>query len=358
MTLIQVKNKTNFFVIGVMSGTSLDGIDLCYVHFEYVSSWKFHIIDAQTIRYSQYWQDRLRTGIALSSSKLVQLNNDYTQLLSEVISTFIKKTPEAPIDAVCSHGHTVFHQPNKGKTLQIGNLPEIADYLNQTVVCDFRTQDVTLGGQGAPLVPIGDALLFSNYDYCINLGGFANLSFEQRNKRIAFDICPVNIVMNFYASKLGFQYDKNGDLASQGKINNQLLSKLNELDFYKKQYPKSLGLEWVQNEVYPLIDSMEKNHIHILRTLVEHIAIQISNIIDQNSSILFTGGGVFNSFLMNRISILSANKVIITSKKIINYKEALIFSLLGLLRIENKNNCLKSVTGANKDHSSGVIFKS
>ena len=188
-------------------------------------------------------------------------------------------------------------------------------------MCDFRTQDVKLGGQGAPLVPIGDELLFPEYDYCINLGGFSNISYREKNKRIAFDICPVNIVMNFYASKFGFQYDKNGDLASQGKINNQLLSKLNELDFYKKQYPKSLGLEWVQNEVYPLIDSMEKNHIHILRTLVEHIAIQISNIVDQNSSILFTGGGVFNSFLMNRISILSANKVIITSKKIINYKE-------------------------------------
>ena len=346
------------YSIGLMSGTSLDGLDLVYVKFNNNSYKDFQIIHADTIPYSEKWKIILQKSIELSANDLNDLDIKYGKFLAERVNEFIIKYSIKNIDFISSHGHTVLHQPEKGITLQIGNGQIISKITKQKVVCDFRTQDVKLGGQGAPLVPIGDELLFPEYDYCINLGGFSNISYREKNKRIAFDICPVNIVMNFYASKLGFQYDKNGDLASQGKINNQLLSKLNELDFYKKQYPKSLGLEWVQNEVYPLIDSMEKNHIHILRTLVEHIAIQISNIVDQNSSILFTGGGVFNSFLMNRISILSANKVIITSKKIINYKEALIFSLLGLLRIENKNNCLKSVTGANKDHSSGVIFKS
>jgi len=346
------------YSIGLMSGTSLDGLDLVYVKFNNNSYKDFQIIHADTIPYSEKWKIILQKSIEFSADDLNDLDIKYGKFLAERVNEFIIKYSIKNIDFISSHGHTVLHQPEKGITLQIGNGQIISKITKQKVVCDFRTQDVKLGGQGAPLVPIGDELLFPEYDYCINLGGFSNISYREKNKRIAFDICPVNIVMNFYASKLGFQYDKNGDLASQGKINNQLLSKLNELDFYKKQYPKSLGLEWVQNEVYPLIDSMEKNHIHILRTLVEHIAIQISNIVDQNSSILFTGGGVFNSFLMNRISILSANKVIITSKKIINYKEALIFSLLGLLRIENKNNCLKSVTGANKDHSSGVIFKS
>lgn len=346
------------YSIGLMSGTSLDGLDLVYVKFNNNSYKDFQIIHADTIPYSEKWKLILQKSIEFSADDLNDLDIKYGKFLAERVNEFIIKYSIKNIDFISSHGHTVLHQPEKGITLQIGNGQIISKITKQKVVCDFRTQDVKLGGQGAPLVPIGDELLFPEYDYCINLGGFSNISYREKNKRIAFDICPVNIVMNFYASKLGFQYDKNGDLASQGKINNQLLSKLNELDFYKKQYPKSLGLEWVQNEVYPLIDSMEKNHIHILRTLVEHIAIQISNIVDQNSSILFTGGGVFNSFLMNRISILSANKVIITSKKIINYKEALIFSLLGLLRIENKNNCLKSVTGANKDHSSGVIFKS
>lgn len=346
------------YSIGLMSGTSLDGLDLVYVKFNNNSYKDFQIIHADTIPYSEKWKIILQKSIEFSADDLNDLDIKYGKFLAERVNEFIIKYSIKNIDFISSHGHTVLHQPEKGITLQIGNGQIISKITKQKVVCDFRTQDVKLGGQGAPLVPIGDELLFPEYDYCINLGGFSNISYREKNKRIAFDICPVNIVMNFYASKLGFQYDKNGDLASQGKINNQLLSKLNELDFYKKQYPKSLGLEWVQNEVYPLIDSMEKNHIHILRTLVEHIAIQISNIVDHNSSILFTGGGVFNSFLMNRISILSANKVIITSKKIINYKEALIFSLLGLLRIENKNNCLKSVTGANKDHSSGVIFKS
>ena len=346
------------YSIGLMSGTSLDGLDLVYVKFNNNSYKDFQIIHADTIPYSEKWKIILQKSIEFSADDLNDLDIKYGKFLAERVNEFIIKYSIKNIDFISSHGHTVLHQPEKGITLQIGNGQIISKITKQKVVCDFRTQDVKLGGQGAPLVPIGDELLFPEYDYCINLGGFSNISYREKNKRIAFDICPINIVMNFYASKLGFEYDKNGDLASQGKINNQLLSKLNELDFYKKQYPKSLGLEWVQNEVYPLIDSMEKNHIHILRTLVEHIAIQISNIIDQNSSILFTGGGVFNSFLMNRISILSANKVIITSKKIINYKEALIFSLLGLLRIENKNNCLKSVTGANKDHSSGVIFKS
>lgn len=346
------------YSIGLMSGTSLDGLDLVYVKFNNNSYKDFQIIHADTIPYSEKWKIILQKSIEFSADDLNDLDIKYGKFLAERVNEFIIKYSIKNIDFISSHGHTVLHQPEKGITLQIGNGQIISKITKQKVVCDFRTQDVKFGGQGAPLVPIGDELLFPEYDYCINLGGFSNISYREKNKRIAFDICPVNIVMNFYASKFGFQYDKNGDLASQGKINNQLLSKLNELDFYKKQYPKSLGLEWVQNEVYPLIDSMEKNHIHILRTLVEHIAIQISNIVDQNSSILFTGGGVFNSFLMNRISILSANKVIITSKKIINYKEALIFSLLGLLRIENKNNCLKSVTGANKDHSSGVIFKS
>ena len=173
-----ISNKSVFYVVGVMSGTSLDGIDLCYVRFEQAESWKFKIIDAKTVDYPKQWQERLQNAITLSASKLVQINNDYTYFLSKVISNFIKQHPKPTIDAICSHGHTIFHQPNLGRTLQIGNLPILSNYLNQTVVCDFRTQDISLGGQGAPLVPVGDALLFPQYDYCINLGGFANISYE------------------------------------------------------------------------------------------------------------------------------------------------------------------------------------
>ena len=239
-----------------MSGTSLDGIDLCLSSFEFGTSWQFQINAAETVEYSEKWKQRLRTAIDLDSKELDKLNADYTLFLAEVIQAFIDAHSVTTIDAVCSHGHTVFHQPSLGKTLQIGNLPILATYLNQTVVCDFRTQDVALGGQGAPLVPIGDALLFSEHDYCLNLGGFANISFEQNSDRIAFDICPVNIVLNHYVASLGMAYDSEGQIAAKGTVFKPLLEALNALEFYKQQPPKSLGFEWVQSEIFPLIESL------------------------------------------------------------------------------------------------------
>jgi anhydro-N-acetylmuramic acid kinase len=358
MKQISFKNNTKFHVIGVMSGTSIDGIDLCYVCFEYGTAWKFEIIDAQTLGYSRQWQNRLRDALTLAPSELEQLNLDYTQYLSEVISGFIKKHPQVPLDAVCSHGHTVFHQPELGRTFQIGNLASLASCLNQTVVCDFRTQDVALGGQGAPLVPIGDALLFSDYDYCINLGGFANLSFERDNKRIAFDVCPVNILLNYYVKPLGMSYDSEGRLASKGMICNPLLVALNALDYYAAPPPKSLGLEWVQRHIIPLVDSYKLEASDSLRTLVEHIAFQISRVLisyDLKNG-LPTGGGVFNSFLLERISSLCLQEISAGDPVIIEFKEALIFGFLGVLRLQDLSNCLQSVTGARQDHSSGCIF--
>jgi anhydro-N-acetylmuramic acid kinase len=226
----------------------------------------------------------------------------------------------------------------------------------QQVICDFRTQDVQLGGQGAPLVPIGDALLFSEYDYCLNLGGFANVSFKKGGERIAYDICPVNIVLNHYVKKLGLEFDDSGKIASTGKINSDLLAKLNQLEFYQKDSPKSLGLEWVQSHIFPLIDKLETDISVILRTFVEHVATQISNSIKPGTSVLSTGGGAYHTFLMGRIQELLHTEIVLPSPKLIDFKEALIFAFLGLLRTKNENNCLKTVTGASRDHSSGVVF--
>ena len=226
----KLNKKSKYHVIGVMSGTSLDGIDLCLSSFEFGSSWQFQITAAETYEYSEKWKERLRTAINLNSKELENLNAEYTQFLANVIQSFMEAHKIRTIDAVCSHGHTVFHEPSLGKTLQIGNSPVLATYLNQTVVCDFRTQDVALGGQGAPLVPIGDALLFPEYDYCLNLGGFANISFEQNNKRIAFDICPVNIVLNHYVVPLGKAYDSEGQIAGKGTVCKPLLEALNALE--------------------------------------------------------------------------------------------------------------------------------
>lgn len=350
--------KNDYKVIGVMSGTSLDGIDLALIKFNLNNSWTFKIIEAETIAYAEEWSNKLMRLLEYSKEELSIIDKEYTLYLAEVIADFIKKNNISDIDAVCSHGHTALHQPKNSLTYQIGNLPELAKYLSQTIVCDFRVQDVAFGGQGAPLVPIGDELLFQDYSYCVNLGGFANVSTKINNERIAFDICPVNIVLNKYISKLGFDYDDKGALAKEGILNNNLLGQLNNLQFYKETYPKSLGLEWVNRQVSPLIDAHKLSVKNVLRTVVEHIAIQISQVINktENTSVLITGGGVFNSFLMLRIKALCNNEILIPSKEIIEFKEALIFGFLGILKLRGENNCLSSVTGAIKDHSSGKIF--
>lgn len=350
--------KSEYRVIGVMSGTSLDGIDLVYTSFTFDTKWHFEIIFGDTVSYDLAWLKKLKDLVLFSESELKQIDVDYTSYLAGVINDFIVKYDIKDIDAVCSHGHTALHQPEKKLTYQIGNQPVLANLLQQTVVCDFRVQDVELGGQGAPLVPIGDALLFSEFDYCVNLGGFANMSTKINNQRIAYDICPVNIVLNYYVKQLGFDFDDEGKIASSGIINNDLLEKLNDLDFYKEPYPKSLGLEWVYTNTIPIIESFKLEIKDILRTFVEHIAFQISEEINNknNASVLITGGGVYNKFLIDRLKAHTSNPIVIPSKTIIEFKEALIFGFLGVLKLRGEINCLQSVTGALYDHSSGNIF--
>lgn len=341
-----------------MSGTSLDGIDLAEIRFRLSGKkWNFEILVAETVPYSTFWKDELREAINNSEEQLERLDFKYTEKLSEEISKFIKKHNIQEIDAVCSHGHTILHQPERGFTYQIGNLPRISKTLGQTVVCDFRVQDVALGGQGAPLVPIGDKLLFPEYDYCLNLGGFANCSFEKNGERIAFDICPANIVLNKYAEKLGFDFDESGKIAASGKLDEKLLQKLNSISFYNEKPPKSLGLEWVKEQIFPLLDDFKITSEDILRTFTEHIAVQLAKQFPSDASVLITGGGVYNSFLIERLKNLAEIKVIIPSPEIVEYKEALIFGLLGVLKHRDEVNCLASVTGASKDHSSGNIYR-
>ncbi len=344
------------YVIGLMSGTSLDGVDLVYVKFDKNNDKNFKIIEAKTVVYSAEWADRLKTAINLSKESLLVLDIEYGNYLGSIINSFIKTNKIEILDFIASHGHTVLHEPDKGITFQVGNGRQIANKTGYKTICDFRSQDVALGGQGAPLVPIGDELLFSDYDYCLNLGGFANVSFKYKKNRIAFDICPVNIVMNNYIQNIGLPYDDKGALAATGKINEELLRLLNDLEFYEEKPPKSLGLEWVREKVFPLINNLETNLPNILRTFVEHCAIQIAAIINDNKTILVTGGGTFNTFLIDKIKEKVGSQIKLPNNQLVNFKEALIFAFLGVLKEENRVNCLKSVTGAKKDHSSGVIF--
>ena len=351
--------QEKFNIIGVMSGTSLDGIDLAHLNFEIINGkWSFQILECETIGYSQKWIDHLKIAVGFSELELQKLNVAYTLLLGTVISDFINRNKIENIDAVCSHGHTILHQPQNGITLQIGNLPEIAALCKQKVVCDFRIQDVELGGQGAPLVPIGDRILFSDYDYCLNLGGFSNISFEENGNRIAFDISPVNTVLNFYANQLGLDYDDKGKISRTGTVNSELLNELNRLDFYQKKYPKSLGFEFVKEIILPLIESYPISIEDKMNTFTEHIAIQIALALPNKKINLFiTGGGAYNDFMIERVQFhLPETKVVIPERKIIEFKEALIFGLLGVLKLRNEINTFSSVTGAKTDHSSGKIY--
>jgi anhydro-N-acetylmuramic acid kinase len=351
--------KTTYHVIGVMSGTSLDGIDLAHIHFTVMDGqWTFKILESETISYDENWLNKLRTAVDFSEPELAKLNDDYTLLLGNTITTFIQKNQLTNLDAVCSHGHTILHQPQNGFTLQIGNLPKIAEIVGQTVICDFRVQDVQLGGQGAPLVPIGDRILFADYDYCLNLGGFSNVSFEVDKKRIAFDISPVNTVLNFYANQLGLDYDDKGSLARSGKVDADLLNKLNTLDYYQKPYPKSLGFEFVKTVVLPLIEKHSISKENKMHTFTEHIALQTALALPKKEGkMLITGGGAYNTFLIERMQYhLPKLQLIIPDAKTLEYKEALIFALLGVLKLRGEINVLNSVTGAKHDHSSGVIF--
>lgn len=351
--------KSHYNIIGVMSGTSLDGIDLASFDFNFEDGkWKFAINDCETIAYSDDWQHILKNAVNYEELELQGLNVQYTELLASVIRSFIARYNLENIDAVASHGHTILHRPKEGLTLQIGNLPILSKLCHQKIVCDFRVQDVMLGGQGAPLVPIGDELLFSEYDYCLNLGGFSNISFNNGVNRIAFDISAVNTVQNKFSNQLGYEYDDAGNISKTGIIEENLLRELNDLDYYKKSFPKSLGIEEVRDVLLPLINSYSISTEDKMRTFVEHIAIQIAAVLPKkNHSILITGGGAYNVFLIERLKHFSPqSEIIIPEAKIIEYKEALIFAFLGLLKLRGEINVLASVTGASHDHSSGNIY--
>lgn len=347
---------TTFHAIGLMSGTSLDGLDICYAKFTQTdSAWNFEILNCETLPYSSDWEQSLRNAVHLSSEELLKLNSDYGFYLGEKTSKFISKHKITDLDLIASHGHTVFHQPKNKFTLQIGDGRAIKSKTTKTVIYDFRSQDVILGGNGAPLVPIGDELLFSEFDACLNLGGFSNISLKRNGKRIAFDICPVNIILNDLALKLGKKFDENGDLAKSGIIDYELLDQLNQLKFYQEKAPKSLGIEWINENINSLIKTQKTEDL--LATFTEHSAVQIAKILDEFEikNILITGGGTYNNYLIEKIKAKTKTEIQIPKKEIIEYKEALIFAFMGVLRLQNLNNVLSSATGSLYDHSSGLI---
>lgn len=361
---MQYKDGVSYQIIGLMSGTSLDGLDICYAAFIQSSGkWNYRIIHTQPVEYPEDLLQQLKDAVRLPGIELCLLDRNLGVFLGKAVNEFISgfRINRNEIDAIASHGHTVFHQPDKGLTVQIGCGASIAQETGIRTINDFRKKDVINGGQGAPLVPIGDQLLFSQYaDAFLNIGGFANFSKMHPDDTItAFDICPANIIINHFSRQMGKEYDKNGETAARHPVDAPLFKALNSLEIYTEKQPKSLGWEWVEESVLPLFESSEMPVEAKIATATEHAAFQIAKRLDENgcNAVFVTGGGAKNEFLIQRVKHYFNGSIIIPDTETIDFKEALIFGFLGALHLENIPNCLPSVTGAAKAVVGGVLHQ-
>jgi anhydro-N-acetylmuramic acid kinase len=353
-----IETGREFRVIGLMSGTSLDGLDVAGCVFRHDGDkWHYRIETAITLPYPDRWRETLLKLPESDAVSFCEADREYGYFLGQVVKGFIRDNGFQP-DLVASHGHTIFHRPADRLTVQVGAGSAIAAETGLTVACDFRTTDVAQGGQGAPLVPVGDQLLFDDYDACLNLGGFANISMVREARRIAFDICPANIILNRMAAMAGLAYDEDGRMARSGTVVLSLLDALDALPYYILSGPKSLGREWLEESFMPVVHRYDFPASDLARTVCEHIAGQVSRSMsgEQGAKVLVTGGGAHNIFLMERIRARTGHNFVVPDKMTVDYKEALVFALLGLLRWLGEVNILRSVTGGRKDLSGGAVY--
>ncbi|WP_424989197.1 anhydro-N-acetylmuramic acid kinase [Flagellimonas sp.] len=353
-----------FKVIGLMSGTSLDGLDIAYCHIWRTGDrWDFEIKKTKGIPYDHGLKEQLRKSLYLSASELLAFDVKYGIWLGERVKDFIQSAG-IEVDFIASHGHTSHHRPELGFTHQLGSGQYLANTAGHKVICDFRNKDISLGGQGAPLVPIGDSHFFHAYDFCLNLGGISNISFEHKGHRIAYDIGLANMVLNHITAKIGLPYDDGGQLAQKGRLLPKLLNDLNKLEYYQQPFPKSTGFEWFMEQVVPILDHYDNDPKDLLHTCIHHICEQIVVQVNLNrskreASMLVTGGGAMNGYLIRVLQeqLGAKVKLVIPPSEIIAFKEALVFALMGVLKMVNETNVLSSVTGASKDSSSGIIYE-
>lgn len=354
-------------VLGLMSGTSCDGLDMALVEFSgHLPHPQYRFIKAETRSYSSDWMQRLRAIMHASAANMAETEHAWTVCVADAVRDFLSDVDESP-ELIGFHGHTVFHQPQSGYTVQMGSGATLASLLGIDVVCNFRQQDVALGGQGAPLVPAGEAILFPETRAFLNLGGFANISIMQPGAAIrAFDICAVNVVLNRYVPDSTLAFDPEGRFAAKGTIQETLLFALNRVAYFNDRKKGSLGLEWVETEVLPLIEEWKLEHraryanetqLHcdILASFCEHVAEQCAAVAP-DAPILMSGGGVHHHYLVSRLQAQGRGTWIAAEPILLEFKEALIFALLAWLRKAELPNTLPSVTGAHRAVSSGAYY--
>lgn len=353
--------------IGVMSGSSLDGLDIAFTELtETGGQWNYEIIATRCLPYTDEWKNRLLTAVDLSALNYQLLHTAYGHYIGNAINEFITiNNLQHCVNLIASHGHTTFHLPHKKMTAQLGEGAAIAAVTKLPVVSDLRNMDVAFGGQGAPIVPIGENFLLGDYNYLLNIGGIANISLNNEGNYKAFDICTANRILNMLVAQKRLAYDDGGNIASTGKVNINLLQQLNQLDFYSQPAPKSLSNSFGTTIVYPIIESAHLSVEDALRTYTEHIALQVKAVIVNNESkgsdkkMLVTGGGAFNTFLIKRIAdLLNENgiEIVVPDEQLVQYKEALIMALMGVLRWREEANVLSSVTGAQQNSIGGALW--
>lgn len=356
-------------VIGIMSGSSLDGLDIAFAEFEESrGKWSFEIKAAACKPYTDEWLQRLQSAVNLSAYDYLLLHTQYGKYIGEQVNKFIEEfNLHHQVQLIASHGHTTFHAPAFGMTAQLGDGAAIAAATEINVVSELRALDVAFGGQGAPIVPIGEKLLFKDYLFYLNLGGIANLSYKSSDDYIAFDVCAANRVLNMLAAIEGKKYDEGGSMAASGKLYTPLLTRLNALPYYSLDHPKSLGNQFGTDTVFPLIQAFDIANADKLRTYTEHIVMQIvysihklfANNDIKNTKLLITGGGAFNTFLVKRLAEVLQSlqiEIVVPDDTIINYKESLIMGLIGVLRWREEYNVLQSVTGARRSSIGGAVW--
>ena len=345
-----------------MSGTSMDGVDLahCDLTEQENGKWSYKINVAKTYEYNDLWRLRLSKLRNQNALNVYKTDRYYGEYIGELINEFISDN-NLEVDLIGSHGHTIFHQPENNVSYQIGSPSAIAAVTDIPTVSNFRAMDVAKYGEGAPISGIGDQLLFSEFDMCVNLGGFANISTVVDDIPIAYDICPCNILLNRIAREFGKEYDENGEIANQGSIDYDLLSDLNSIEYYAQPFPKSLGREWINEHFWFRVRQSDASKEDRMKTLVDHIGQQIGQNIENlatdssTTRVYVTGGGAFNTALIDHLKTHTDAEIIVPEPTVVDYKEALIFGLLAVLRVQNKSNILMSYTGAEQDSIGGEL---